>query len=73
MSRRDDRRAEQAADELDRKRNQRPNEPPRPLVDADRCPARLGGPHDFTMRGKDGNLRCWHCAQPSPLWLKKNS
>jgi hypothetical protein len=27
------------------------------------CPAALGRPHDFSMRGSDGVMRCWHCCK----------
>ena len=45
--------------------NERPNEPPTVIPDATSCPARFG-PHDFTMKGRDGIRRCWYCAQRKP-------
>ncbi len=37
-------------------------EAPRAVSTAKRCPAALGRNHSFTMRGNDGQYRCWYCA-----------
>jgi hypothetical protein len=42
----------------------RPNEPPREIPEAQKCP--VGGAHDFTMKGRDGIRRCWYCARRKP-------
>lgn len=67
MSKADDRRKAQQ-DELDAQiamSHARPNEPGRRTADADACPARFG-PHDYTMKGRDGIYRCWYCARRKP-------
>jgi hypothetical protein len=68
MSRGADRRRHQEADYADQVRasHARPNRPPSPIADADRCPAALGRRCDFTMKGRDGIYRCWTCARRKP-------
>jgi hypothetical protein len=68
MSRAADRRRHQEAEYADQVRasHARPNRPPSPIADADRCPAALGRRCDFTMKGRDGIYRCWTCARRKP-------
>ena len=71
-----ERRREQDADLNPANGNPRPNEPPTPVTD-ERCPARVGQPHNFSMMGNgpDGFsddrgarvARCWYCVQLSPF------
>ncbi len=63
MSRADDRRAAQAELERDWETDlqRRPNVSPTPVPLADRC--FTGRAHRITMRGPDGQLRCWTCAR----------
>jgi hypothetical protein len=67
MGKHADRRRRQEADHLAQvaMANERPNEPPTVTPIANSCPARFG-PHDFTMKGRDGIRRCWYCAQRKP-------
>jgi hypothetical protein len=67
------RRAEQAADLNPDNGNRRPNEPPRPIVETNRCPGRVGGEHDFSQIHHDDprgsgitTARCWYCSRLSP-------
>lgn len=72
-----ERRREQEADLNPANGNLRPNEPPTPLADVDRCPGRVGGGHNFSsiVRGPEGFsddrgprvVRCWYCVQLSPF------
>jgi hypothetical protein len=64
MSRRErlQRQAQMEADWQEQQR-ERPGEPARGVPLAEQCPARFGGPHDYSMKGNDGNTRCWYCAK----------
>jgi hypothetical protein len=54
-----DRRREQA--EIEREAAEDPRPGDRHVPVSDRCPARLGGSHNVTLRGNDGLYRCWYC------------
>lgn len=74
MSRAADRRREQQEMLDPEKGNQRPNIPPRPIDEANRCPGRVGGEHNFSQIHRDDppgsgltTVRCWYCNRMSPL------
>lgn len=65
MSRRADRWAEQQRLEADRDRDDRlaQERSPRAIPVDEQCPAALGRRCVFTMRGTDGQFRCWWCCK----------
>lgn len=74
MSLRQERIAQQEADERDDRRHDRPNISPRPLSARDPrgphywpCPARLGRPHNISMRRPGGGFACWYCAKTTAM------
>lgn len=62
---------EQLELEMEEDMAQRPPEPeftsttpPRVPIGPDNCPgSRHGDGHEFTMKGRDGQRRCWYCVK----------
>jgi hypothetical protein len=67
MSRQERERRQQQDEAAWREQQQERQDEPQPTITlSQQCPARLGGAHNFTMKGRDGIRRCWYCAAERP-------